>query len=264
MTMDEDRQRAWRALGLGPVWDLRVGQAQREEHSSTQGLSGSERSTGVDLAALPAAQDDAGSATVAELTAGQGEVSAMGWVALESCVAGCQACSLSQGRTQTVFGVGNRNADWMFIGEAPGAEEDARGEPFVGQAGGLLDNMLAAIGLSRSKDVFIANVLKCRPPRNRDPLPAEVASCEPYLARQIALVDPRIIVVMGRFAAQSLLRTDASISSLRGRVHGFNLGERTVPVVVTYHPAYLLRTPSDKGKSWSDLCLARALAAQAA
>ncbi len=263
MTMDENQQRAWRALGLGPVWDSRAGQVQREEQASPPGLSSSERSAGADRAVLPADQDGSGSVAVAELTAGQGEVSAMGWAALESSVAGCQACSLSQGRTQTVFGVGNRDADWMFIGEAPGAEEDARGEPFVGQAGRLLDNMFAAIGLSRSKDVFIANVLKCRPPHNRDPLPAEVGSCEPFLARQIALVDPRIIVVMGRFAAQTLLRTDASISSLRGRVHGLDLGERTVPVVVTYHPAYLLRTPSDKSKSWSDLCLARALAAQA-
>lgn len=263
MTMDENQQRAWRALGLGPIWDSRAGQVQREEQALPPGLSSSGLSAGADRAVLRADQDGSGSVDVAELTVGQGEVSAMGWAALESGVAGCQACSLSQGRTQTVFGVGNRNADWMFIGEAPGAEEDARGEPFVGQAGRLLDNMFAAIGLSRSKDVFIANVLKCRPPHNRDPLPAEVSSCEPFLARQIALVDPRIIVVMGRFAAQTLLRTDASISSLRGRVHGFALGERTVPVVVTYHPAYLLRTPSDKGKSWSDLCLARALAAQA-
>lgn len=264
MTMDENQRRAWRTLGLGPVWDSRAGQAQQEGHASSSGPSGSERSAGAEFAVLSADQDGSGSVAVAGLTAGQAEVSTMGWAALESCVAGCQACSLSQGRTQTVFGVGNHNADWMFIGEAPGAEEDARGEPFVGQAGRLLDNMLAAIGLSRSKDVFIANVLKCRPPQNRDPLPAEVGSCEPFLARQIGLVDPRIIVVLGRFAAQSLLRTDASISSLRGRVHGFAAGERTVPVVVTYHPAYLLRTPSDKGKSWSDLCLARALAAQAA
>jgi DNA polymerase len=145
----------------------------------------------------------------------------------------------------------------MLIGEAPGAEEDARGEPFVGQAGRLLENMLAAIGLSRSRDVFIANVLKCRPPRNRDPLPEEVARCEPFLARQIELLSPRIIVVMGRFAAQSLLRTDASIASLRGRLHGYQVAGRRIPVVVTYHPAYLLRNLGDKAKAWSDLCLAR-------
>lgn len=149
----------------------------------------------------------------------------------------------------------------MVVGEAPGAEEDARGEPFVGQAGRLLDAMLAAIGLDRAAHVFIANVLKCRPPGNRNPEPDEVARCEPYLVRQVQLVDPRLIVVMGRFAAQSLLRTDASIASLRGRVHGYAIGERRVPVVVTYHPAYLLRTPQDKAKAWADLCLAQQVAA---
>lgn len=145
----------------------------------------------------------------------------------------------------------------MFVGEAPGAEEDLRGEPFVGQAGRLLDAMLEALGLERTHGVFIANVLKCRPPRNRNPEPEEVRRCEPYLRRQVELVRPRVIVAMGRFAVQSLLDTDASISSLRGTVHRYAVGDRSVPLIVTYHPAYLLRTLPDKSKSWADLCLAR-------
>src|SRR5262249_7352829 len=150
---------------------------------------------------------------------------------------------------------------WMLVGEAPGAEEDQRGEPFVGQAGRLLDNMLAAAGLSRQgespQSVYIANVLKCRPPGNRNPEPSEVALCEPFLLRQVELVQPGVIVVMGRFAAQSLLRTDATIASLRGRTHHIEVGGRRVPIIVTYHPAYLLRNLADKAKSWADLCLAR-------
>jgi uracil-DNA glycosylase len=161
-----------------------------------------------------------------------------------------------------VFGVGNRAARWMLVGEAPGAEEDARGEPFVGQAGRLLDNMLAAVNLSRSASdpaasVYIANVLKCRPPGNRNPEPAEVSQCDPFLKRQIALLQPRMVVLMGRFAAQSLLQTEATIASLRGRVHQIEVDGRRLPVIVTYHPAYLLRNLADKAKSWADLCLAR-------
>jgi DNA polymerase len=192
----------------------------------------------------------------------------MSWDALEQAVSGCTACALCKTRRQTVFGVGNRHAHWMLVGEAPGAEEDAKGEPFVGQAGRLLDNMLAAIGLSRagvdSHAVYIANVLKCRPPGNRNPDPAEVALCEPFLLRQIGLIQPRLIVVMGRFAAQSLLGTDATIASLRGRVHSIRVNGRAIPVVVTYHPAYLLRNLADKSKSWADLCLARDVFARAA
>jgi len=183
------------------------------------------------------------------------------WNELGQEVARCRACSLCETRKQTVFGVGNANAEWMLIGEAPDAEEDARGEPFVGQAGRLLDNMLASIGMSREgqtpKSVYIANVLKCRPPGNRNPQPEEVSRCEPFLLRQIELVHPALIVVMGRFAAQSLLGTDASIASLRGRPHRINVAGRQIPVVVTYHPAYLLRNLIDKEKSWADLCLAR-------
>ncbi len=166
-----------------------------------------------------------------------------------------------------MFGVGYRHAEWMLVGEAPGAEEDARGEPFVGQAGKLLDNMLASIGLTRAgetpQSVFIANVLKCRPPGNRNPEPAEVAQCEPFLRRQVELIAPRLVLVMGRFAAQALLGTDASIASLRGQVHHIEVAGRRVPVVVTYHPAYLLRNLGDKAKSWADLCFAREVHAKA-
>lgn len=175
------------------------------------------------------------------------------WALLKEAVPACTACSLHKGRTQTVFGVGDERADWMLVGEAPGAEEDRLGEPFVGQAGKLLDNMLAAIGLARGANVYIANVLKCRPPGNRNPEPDEVAKCSPYLQQQIALVQPKLIVAMGRFAAQTLLGTDATIASLRGRVHQY----QGVPLVVTYHPAYLLRNLPDKAKAWEDLLFAR-------
>ena len=188
-------------------------------------------------------------------------VDAMDWPALEAAVAGCEACGLCRSRQNTVFGVGDRQADWMVIGEAPGENEDLQGEPFVGVAGQLLDNMLRAIGRSRTgsgaQAAYIANVLKCRPPANRNPLPEEVAQCEPYLARQVALVQPKIILAMGRFAVQSLLQTSEPIGKLRGQVHRY----QGVPVIVTYHPAYLLRTPSDKAKAWADLCLALETAA---
>jgi uracil-DNA glycosylase len=179
-------------------------------------------------------------------------VAALGWEALEARVAGCEQCRLCEKRTRTVFGVGDREADWMLIGEAPGENEDKQGEPFVGQAGKLLDSMLRALALARGENVYIANVVKCRPPGNRNPEPDEVARCEPYLQRQVALVKPKLIVALGRVAAQNLLKTDASISSLRGRVHRYE----GVPVVVTYHPAYLLRSLPDKAKAWADLCLA--------
>ena len=175
-----------------------------------------------------------------------------GWIPLRAAVSGCTKCALHQTRTQTVFGVGDENADWMLIGEAPGAEEDRLGDPFVGQAGKLLDSMLAAIGLSRQKNVYIANVLKCRPPGNRNPSPEEVEQCSPHLLQQIELVKPKLILAMGRFAAQTLLKTDASISSLRGRVHRY----AGLPLIVTYHPAYLLRNLEDKARAWDDLCLA--------
>ncbi len=181
------------------------------------------------------------------------------WNELQATVAGCTRCPLHQHRTQTVFGVGNRNADWMIIGEAPGAEEDRRGEPFVGRAGKLLDEMLRAVGLDRNS-VFIANILKCRPPNNRDPAADEAAACRGYLERQIELIDPRLILAVGRIAAQQLLHSDSPVGRLRGRAHALNNGQ--VPLVVTYHPAYLLRSPSQKRKVWEDLCLARQIVEQ--
>lgn len=175
------------------------------------------------------------------------------WSALEAAVRDCRACGLHQTRTQTVFGVGNRRARWMIVGEAPGAEEDRQGEPFVGAAGQLLNEMLRAVGLQRG-DVFIANVVKCRPPDNRDPKPEEAAACAAHLRSQIRLIAPRLIVAIGRIAAQNLLRQEVAVGRLRGRVHA--LPEADTPVIVTYHPAYLLRSPLEKRKVWDDLRLA--------
>ena len=229
MTLDARRHQLWQAMGLGPVWQ------QRYPSAAASG------SRAVD----PRAD----------------RIARLGWDELVAETAQCRACPLGETRRQAVFGVGYRHAEWMLVGEAPGAEEDARGEPFVGQAGRLLDNMLASIGLTREgatpQSVFIANVLKCRPPSNRNPEPAEVAQCRPFLLRQVELVDPTLVLVMGRFAAQALLGTDASIASLRGQVHHIEVAGRRVPVVVTYHPAYLLRNLGDKAKSWADLCFAR-------
>jgi len=184
-------------------------------------------------------------------------VPGLDWPELRECVAECTRCELAQSRTNTVFGVGNEAADWMIIGEAPGAEEDRQGEPFVGRAGKLLDQMLFAIGESR-ESVFIANILKCRPPHNRDPKPAEVAACRDYLERQIELVRPKIILAVGRIAAQNLLGSDEPVGRMRGRTYDLD----GIPLVVTYHPAYLLRSPSQKQKSWRDLCLAMRLYAE--
>ena len=174
--------------------------------------------------------------------------------ALRINVANCTACALHQGRTQTVFGAGDHNAQWMIIGEAPGAEEDRQGEPFVGRAGQLLNAMLLAIGLQR-EEVYIANVVKCRPPGNRDPAPEEAAACEPYLKRQIALIKPKVILVVGRVAAHNLLKTDAALGTLRGK--HWSYADTGIPVIVTYHPAYLLRAPKEKRKAWEDLQFAQ-------
>lgn len=215
-------------LGLGPVWKLR-----RTPSAAT----------GAPAPETPAAPGRASA------------IARMDWRDLAASVGGCTACGLCSTRQKTVFGAGNREAAWMIVGEAPGAEEDERGEPFVGQAGRLLEAMLGALALKREHDVFIANVLKCRPPGNRNPTPQEVAHCAPYLTRQVALVKPRLLLLMGRFAAQTLLESEASIASLRGRVHQVG----ATPAIVTYHPAYLLRTPLDKARAWEDLLFARAV-----
>jgi uracil-DNA glycosylase len=178
------------------------------------------------------------------------------WSELQAQVRACTVCGLHRGRTQTVFGVGRRDAKLFVIGEAPGADEDRQGEPFVGRAGQLLNAMLRSIGLPRA-EVYIANILKCRPPNNRDPEPSEQASCTPYLSQQIELVQPRVLLAVGRIAAQWLLQTDAPIGRIRGRVVSY--GPRNTPLVVTYHPAYLLRSPLEKAKAWTDLCMVKEL-----
>lgn len=183
------------------------------------------------------------------------------WDTLKEEVMGCVACGLCESRTQPVFGVGPRNARWMVVGEAPGEQEDRQGDPFVGRSGQLLDSMLAAVGLSRQQDVFIANVIKCRPPGNRNPKPEEVATCSPYLMRQMALLKPERILLLGSFAAQTLLNTQASVGSLRGKVHTLAIEGGQVPAVVSYHPAYLLRSPHEKARAWQDLRLAVSAAA---
>lgn len=215
------RDDVFNELGIGPAWRLRVPTAPAPGETDNQQA----------LAPL------------------------VNWDQLADAVAQCTACKLSATRTQGVLGVGDRQADWLIIGEAPGADEDAQGEPFVGQAGKLLDAMLASIGLRRGDNVYITNVLKSRPPGNRNPQPDEVAACRPYLLAQIALIQPKIILALGRFAAHSLLESDAPLGQLRGKPHQF----QGVPLVVTYHPAYLLRTLSDKARAWEDLCLARRL-----
>lgn len=180
-------------------------------------------------------------------------VSTLDWPALKATVRGCTACKLRAGCTQTVFGVGDEKAGWLFVGEGPGADEDAQGEPFVGQAGKLLDSMLAAIKLKRGHDVYIANIVKCCPPGNRVPDAEEIAQCLPYLQRQIAHIQPKVIVALGKTAATALLGREATLDSLRGAVHAY----QNIPLIITYHPAYLLRTPLDKAKAWQDICLAK-------
>ena len=250
---ERERERYLDEMGLGPVWRLRrsasadprparpvpearafaPARSPARRPPPVPGISGSVK---IDLA-------DDRAARILKLE----------WPELKSAVKACEACGLRKTCTQTVFGVGDEQADWLLVGEAPGAEEDARGEPFVGQAGRLLDNMLAAIGLKRGENVYICNVLKCRPPGNRNPEPFEVTQCSPHLLRQLELIKPKLILAMGRFAVQTLLGTEASIASLRGRLHRY----QGVPLIVTYHPAYLLRNLPDKAKSWEDLCFAR-------
>jgi uracil-DNA glycosylase family 4 len=219
--MDERRSKAWALLDIGPRWISRG----------------------------PSRPIDP------EPTADPTQPVPISWDTLRSQVLACERCALSETRQQVVFGVGPTPAPWMVIGEAPGEQEDRRGEPFVGPAGQLLDQMLQAIGVAREREVFIANVLKCRPPRNRDPAPDEIAQCTPWLAAQIEAVQPRVILAVGRFAAQTLLQTDAPIGRLRGMAHARPQGG--APVVATYHPSYLLRSPAEKAKAWQDLLLAR-------
>lgn len=200
------------------------------------------------------------------------DVSGLDWPALQQAIAQCQACALGTQRRQAVSGMGDTQPDWLIVGEAPGEEEDRQGLPFVGRSGQLLDKMLLAMGLSRTQGVYIANVIKCRPPLNRNPEPQEVAQCSPYLLRQIALLRPKIVLTMGRFAAQAVLGQGGCyaaealhrlpLGQLRGRIHQAQFGALNLPVVATYHPAYLLRSPAEKAKAWADLCLAMEVYAQ--
>ncbi len=214
-------------MGLGPIWQLR---------------QPAKRKRGEAAVAEPATVD-----------ARTAAIAAMDWATLQPAVAGCTACELCQTRKQAVLGVGDVDADWLFVGEGPGAEEDERGEPFVGQAGKLLDAMLAAIDLKRGNGVYIANAVKCRPPGNRTPEAGETAACWPFLARQIELIRPKLIVTLGKPAAQTLLQQEVTISRARGEVHNF----AGIPLIVTYHPAYLLRNLPDKARAWEDLCFMR-------
>ena len=238
-------------MGLAPVWRL------RQRPAAERCIPDAQTSTAESAPSVTAGRHAVSPPPIAQvardLASRDERIRAMGWGELKATVASCTACKLRAGCTQTVFGVGDESAGWMIVGEAPGGEEDKLGEPFVGQAGRLLDNMLGALGMNRGENVYIANVLKCRPPGNRNPEADEVARCSPYLMRQIELVRPKLIVSMGRFAVQTLLQTDASIASLRGKVHRFH----DVPLIVTYHPAYLLRNLPDQSKAWADLVFAR-------
>ena len=235
--MKNRRELILEEMGLTPVWRLRQAAAEADPPAVPAARAAVE-SRLADRDAPQSGTGDRGS-----------EILSLDWTPLKARVAGCTACPLHAKRTKTVFGVGDENADWLFVGEGPGAEEDVQGEPFVGQAGKLLDNMFAAIGLKRGANVYIANIVKCRPPGNRNPEPAEALACEPYLHRQIDLIRPKLIIALGRVAAANLLATDASVASLRGTVHQY----RGTPLIVTYHPAYLLRTLADKAKAWADL-----------
>lgn len=266
--MNRRRDAILREMGLAPLWRLRgaepVEEAQPEPAEPTPEpavaapvAAPAPASRPVPLArfappvAVPA---DAPAEAPARRPAPAGDIAGLGWDDLEARIRECDACALCKRRKQAVPGVGDRQADWLFVGEGPGAEEDERGEPFVGQAGRLLDNMLASIGLARGNDVYIGNAVKCRPPNNRTPETDELAACFPYLERQIALIKPRLIVALGRPAAQALLNQEVRIAAARGKLFEFG----GIPVVVTYHPAYLLRNLADKAKAWEDLCFARA------
>lgn len=247
------------ALGLGPAWVL------RNPPRTDTGAESEERMDAVTSQAVspPAGQSPDGgglplSVQGSDAQARAAAIQSMDWDVLREAVTGCTACALAPTRNRTVFGVGDPAADWLFVGEGPGADEDARGEPFVGQAGRLLDAMLASIGLRRGEDVFIANVVKCRPPGNRDPEPDEAGACMPFLQRQVDLIRPRLVVALGRVAAVNLLGRNVAVAALRGRLHEY----RGVPLLVTYHPAYLLRNLTDKAQAWEDLCLAQEVMAR--
>ena len=245
-------------MGLAPRWVLRGGDGGAEVPSAAVEIDeAAAESDGRPIPAI-ASVADATSAAVATSTGDPASVAVnLDWPQLLESIRGCSACGLCAQRKQAVPGVGDQEADWLFIGEGPGAEEDARGEPFVGQAGKLLDAMLAAIGLVRGQGVYIANAVKCRPPGNRTPDEAEITACYPFLRRQIELIKPKLIVLLGRAAVAAVLKENGSLASLRGKPHFLSENGASIPVVVTYHPAYLLRNLPDKAKAWEDLCRAK-------
>lgn len=245
--MKLSREQIIEEMGLGPVWRL------RQAESVAPGADGA----GNEAPAVAKCRAPADGAPDRPANAPGAVAQTLDWPALREAICACTACGLCQGRKQAVPGIGDENADWLFIGEGPGAEEDARGEPFVGQAGKLLDAMLAAIDLKRGDNVYIANAVKCRPPGNRTPEAAEIAACRPWLKRQIALIRPKLIVLLGRAAMYAVLGEERALGACRGRIFEYRDGELVVPVLVTYHPAYLLRNLPDKAKAWEDLCLAR-------
>jgi len=238
-------------MGLTPIWRLRDSTPAAEEAPVTapEAIPESRAASRESRQPAPITHH---SSPITDSGDRRVTIMRMEWPELKEAVASCTSCALHAKRNKTVFGVGDENADWLFVGEGPGADEDAQGEPFVGQAGKLLDSMLAAIRLKRGTNVYIANILKCRPPGNRNPEPQEALQCEPYLHRQIDLIRPKLIVALGKVAAVNLLATDASVASMRGRVHQY----RGTALIVTYHPAYLLRSLQDKAKAWVDLCFA--------
>ncbi|MGC2048153.1 MAG: uracil-DNA glycosylase [Gallionella sp.] len=242
------REAVLRELNLYPLW-MRRDQPARMAGDPLPAEAVAESAPPVD-AELTAHKVSANADT--SITVPSTALDGLGWPELKQRVHDCTACKLRAGCTQTVFGVGDEKADWLFIGEGPGADEDALGEPFVGQAGKLLDNMLLAIKLKRGNNVYIANVVKCRPPGNRTPAADEIATCLPYLQRQIELMKPKLIVALGKVASNALLGREATLASLRGKLHDY----QGIPLIVTYHPAYLLRSPTEKAKAWQDLLLA--------
>jgi uracil-DNA glycosylase len=260
--MSMDKTRALAEMGIKPLWRLREPLAAAVPESVRKPARALADETPPEYRAVAAESPEAAQTVrpaAPEVLIEARKVPALGWDELASQVAECRACGLCKARKQTVFGVGDKQADWMFIGEGPGAEEDERGEPFVGQAGKLLDAMLEASGLTRGENVYIANAVKCRPPSNRTPEAEEIATCRPYLERQIELVRPKLLIALGRPAAQTLLGSEMSIASARGKLHRYG----DIPVVVTYHPAYLLRNLPDKAKTWVDMCFAADTIAQA-
>ena len=275
----DKREAMLRELNLYPRWQLRVRSARVVQQEPAQ-IS---KAPGTIAPAVTVKKTSPASGS--PNMGGRADIGSLGWTELKQQVRDCTACKLRAGCTQTVFGVGDEKAGWLFVGEGPGADEDVQGEPFVGQAGKLLDNMLMAINLKRGNDVYIANIVKCRPPGNRNPEADEIAACLPYLQRQIELIQPRIIVALGKVASNALLGRDATLASLRGKPHDYHVatatgldaiqGEEgshlssiphqttsshrvrtTIPLIVTYHPAYLLRSPTEKAKAWQDLCMA--------